>query len=430
MSNEPFFTDSNTEPKMRDLLKKLVAIAHQEDPTRAAAIGGSQRPFDENRIDLIGDVAGYNGDGGTIPAFQNPGIPSVVSEYGSTTAERPGNYEPGWGHLEKIQGQPIYEWRSGQAIWCGFDHGSIAGALLGRMGIVDYFRIPKRAWYWYRNAYAHIAPPEWPKPGTPAKLKLEADRHTAVTDGTEDIQLLVTVLDANGKAISNNPPVELNVVSGPAELPTGSSIKFEEKSDITIMDGQAAIECRAWYAGKSLIRATSPGLEPAEVTLNFVGGKAYVEGATPKITERPYVRFNKKGGPNIPQHFGRNNPTFGSSFMTGHPTGFAADGNPKTWWQPLADDKNPYWILETEKRLSLVSVNLVFPKEDIYQFKVEVSENGKEWQPAADFTTNLEKFIDKQIQMNGVIGGNIRVSFVRAENAKLAELEVVGKVSD
>jgi len=30
------------------------------------------------------------------------------------------------------------------------------------MGIVDYFRIPKRSWYWYRNAYANTPPPEWP----------------------------------------------------------------------------------------------------------------------------------------------------------------------------------------------------------------------------------------------------------------------------
>ena len=428
MSNEPFFTDSKTEPMMRDLLKKIVVIAHQEDPTRQVAIGGSQRPFDKDRIDLIGDVAGYNGDGGTIPAFQNPGIPSVVSEYGSTTAERPGNYEPGWGDLDTIKGQAIYPWRSGQAIWCGFDHGSIAGSRLGKMGIVDYFRIPKRAWYWYRNEYAHIPPPEWPKAGTPAKLKLEADCNTAKTDGTEDIRLLVTVLDVNGKAISNNPPVELKVVSGPAEFPTGSSIKFEEKSDIRILDGQAAIECRALYSGESVIRATSAGLESAEITLNFVGGKAYVQGVTPKVTERPYIRFKKQGQPNVSQQFGQNNPTFGSSFMTEHPTGFAADGNPKTWWQPLANDNSPNWILDTEKRLSLISIKLIFPTEDVYQFKVELSDNMKEWQEVADFMANKEKFQYKLIQLNGLTGSIVRVSFIHADGAKLADIEVTGNV--
>ena len=49
-------------------------------------------------MDKLGDVAGYNGDGARL--FINPGIPSVVSEYGSTIADRPGKYEPGWGDLQ------------------------------------------------------------------------------------------------------------------------------------------------------------------------------------------------------------------------------------------------------------------------------------------------------------------------------------------
>ncbi len=51
-----------------------------------------------------------------------------------------------------------YPWRVGEAVWCGFDHGSIWPSG-GRMGIVDYSRIPKRAWYWYRNALRNIPPP-------------------------------------------------------------------------------------------------------------------------------------------------------------------------------------------------------------------------------------------------------------------------------
>ncbi|HLP03929.1 MAG TPA: discoidin domain-containing protein, partial [Paludibacter sp.] len=430
MSNEPFFTANKTAPAMRNLLKELVGISHAEDPTRPAAVGGAQRPLDDNRIDKIGDVVGYNGDGGTIPAFQAPGIPSVVSEYGSTSWDRPGNYEPGWGDLAKDKGQPVHEWRSGQAIWCGFDHGSIAGSRLGKMGLVDYFRIPKRAWYWYRNEYKHVAPPEWPKPGIPAKLKIEADRLTSKTDGAEDIHLTVTVLDADGKAISNNPPVELSVVSGPAELPTGNSIKFEEKSDIRIQDGQAAIECRAWYAGESVLRATSPGLEPAEIKLDFVGGVPYVEGQAAKAAERPYVRFSKQGKPNIPQQFGQNNPTFGSSFTKEHPTSLAADGNKKTWWQPLANDANPFFILDTEKKLSLLQINLSFPSDDVYRFRVEVSDNQTDWKPVADFMANQSAFNSKQVLLSDVTGGVIRVVFENAGNAKLSEIEITGIVKE
>ncbi|MGN1245884.1 MAG: glycoside hydrolase family 2 protein, partial [Muribaculaceae bacterium] len=146
MSNEPFFTGWGTMNGVKRMLRLMVDKAHQLDPTRKAAVGGAQRPLGDDRIDLIGDVAGYNGDGANIADFQMPDVPSVVSEYGSTTAVRPGRYIPGWGDLARNEGYKGRSWRSGQAIWCGFDHGSIFGDALGRMGIVDYFRLPKRSW--------------------------------------------------------------------------------------------------------------------------------------------------------------------------------------------------------------------------------------------------------------------------------------------
>ena len=188
MCNEAFFSAPEAMKGVRRLLKRMVDLTHQLDPSRPAAIGGAQRPLGDERIDKIGDIGGYNGDGATQPDFQNPGIPNVVSEYGSVTAERPGEYNPGWGDLQMNDGWKGTPWRSGQAIWCGFDHGSIAGSQLGKMGIVDYFRIPKRSWYWYRNEYTRVAPPEWAGEGVPAQLRLEASRtDNILTDGTDDV---------------------------------------------------------------------------------------------------------------------------------------------------------------------------------------------------------------------------------------------------
>jgi beta-galactosidase len=390
MSNEPFFTAYQTMQATKTLLKESVELSHALDPTRSAAIGGSQRPLDHNRIDKLGDIAGYNGDGGAISIFQNPGIPNMVSEYGSTLTDRPGKYEPGWGDIWKDEGKPVHAWRSGQSIWCAFDHGSIAGASMAKLGIVDYFRIPKRAWYWYRNEYAHIPPPEWPQPGTPAKLKLEADRYSASTDGDEDIKLLVTVLDINGKPISNNPPVELKIISGPGEFPTGSSIKFEEGSDIRILDGQAAIEFRSWYAGTTIVEASSPGLPSTKLQLQFIGNIPYTKGITPAPPERPYVRYSKKQQA-VQQTFGRNNPAFASSAQPQHPAGFAGDGNLKTWWQPLKTDTLAQWILDTEKKLAVSKIKIVFPSEDVYQYKVELAASKDNWKLIADFMNNQNK---------------------------------------
>ena len=160
--------------------------------------------------------------------------------------------------------------------------------------MIDYYRIPKRMWYWYRNEYLHIAPPEWPKEGVPAALQLTADK-TVIgnTDGTDDIHLVVTVLDKVGRAISNCPEVKLTLESGPGEFPTGNSITFNPESDIVIRDGKAAIEFRSYYGGKSVIRATSPGLKDDKIVITTKGIPDYVLGITPKINDRPYIRYER-----------------------------------------------------------------------------------------------------------------------------------------
>jgi len=83
--------------------------------------------------------------------------------------------------------------------------------------------------------------------GTPAALQLAADKTNLVAvDGTDDAQLIVTVRDANGNAISNNVPINLSILSGPGEFPTGTNITFtppssSPQSDIAIRDGKAAL---------------------------------------------------------------------------------------------------------------------------------------------------------------------------------------------
>ena len=224
MDNEVFFSAGQVMPKVRRLLSELVAQTHALDPTRPAAIGGCQR----GDIDILGDVAGYNGDGARL--FPNPGIPNVVTEYGSTIADRPGKYEPGWGDLPSTPGAvpgQAGSWRlprrSGEALWCAFDHGSLAGRAFGAMGFVDYFRLPKCQWYWYRDAYRHIPPPEWPSEGTPTGLRLTADKTVLQrVDGTDDAHLVVTVVSADGKAISSSPPVTLTLVFRAGRIPDGA----------------------------------------------------------------------------------------------------------------------------------------------------------------------------------------------------------------
>jgi hypothetical protein len=436
MSNEPFFSEKSTLPKVQEFLKELVAYSHELDPTRPAAIGGCQR----GDIDKRGDIAGYNGDGARL--FLNPGVPSVVSEYGSTSADRPGKYEPGWNELQSVPGMDKnqigawrFPWRSGESLWCAFDHGSIAGRKFGAMGMVDYFRLPKRQWYWYRNEYEHIPPPEWPTNGTPAGLKLTADKTTLQSvDGTDDAQIILTVMDKQDKAINNCPPVTLTIESGPGEFPTGPSITFDPQSDIAIRDGQAAIEFRSYYAGKTVIRAASPGLKDATIKITSLGKPKFVAGKTPSVKPRPYMHFIGTATPNSLTSLGLDNPTRASSEAPGHSGRLTNDGNVATFWQADDSDANAWWRVDLERIVTVSKTKLTFPSEGNWRYRIEISDDGSTgWKLVADQTQNTSTDkVRTDATQNGARGRFLRVTFTglpAGKTAALAEVEALGSLA-
>ena len=393
MCNEVFF--NKTPDKVKGLLKELVDETHQLDPTRPAAIGGCQR----GDIDKIGDVAGYNGDGARIKGFQNPGIPNMVTEYGSHVSDRGDPktdvYDGMFLVKELSATTPEYPWRSGQSLWCEFDYGTILGHF-GCMGCVDYFRIPKRSWYWYRNQYLHIPPPEWPQPGTPAKLSLTADKTIIQgVNATDDCQLMVTVQDATGKAISTSPPVTFTIESGPGEFPTGRTITFsppsdDPQSDIAIRDGIAAIEFRSYQGGRSVIRARSPGLQDGVITITTVGNPQFVAGKTPLAPDRPYVRYVNQALAKSArvQNVAINHPVSCSSETPGHEAGLANDGNPATGWAAADGNPGAWWQVDLESAASIQSVEITFGAAGSYQYKIEASPDGSAWSLLADETAS------------------------------------------
>jgi len=432
MCNEVFFSEKTVLPQVRSLLKELVAETHELDPTRPAGIGGSQRAG----LDKLGDVAGYNGDGARL--YINPGFPSLVTEYSAIRAIRPGKYGPAWGNLVQGPGdktQPFfwrYPWRSGEVLWCAFDHGSIAGDE-GRTGIIDYFRLPKRAWYWYRNEYRQIPPPAWPAGGVPAAVKLSADKTTlAAADGTDDAQIIATVVDANGVALSNCPPVTLTIESGPGEFPTGRSITFDPASDIAIHDGEAAMEFRTYQAGPSVIRATSPGLQDGTITITSQGGPAFVPGVTAVVAPRPYVRFTgpaTRAGASGNAIFGLNNPTLASSEAPGHAASAGDDGSSATRWQARDSDGNAWWQVDLERAVTMSQAKITFPMAANYRYKIETSTDDLHWTLVADQTqTTSTSDVRNEVFPGGISGHLLRVTFA-GQPAAIAELEIQGHLT-
>lgn len=435
MGNEAFFTAQETMQDVRRLLKEMVDLSHRLDPSRPAAVSGVQR----GNLDRLGDIAGYNGDGAIL--YPDPGIPSFVAEYGSTIADRPGAYAPGWGDLEQTPGaqpgQPDtwrQPWRSGEAIWAGFDHGSIAGRQFGSMGLVDYARLPKRAWYWYRNAYRGIAPPDWPQSGIAAALRLSASAPVIErADGTDDVQVVVTVVDADGTPLNNSPPVRLTIESGPGELPTGRQIDFAPGADISIRDGQAAIAMRSWQSGMSRLRATSPGLRDATLDIATRNGPVFVPGVTALAAERPY----RPGAPdplpfNQEQLFGRDNPTGASSAAPGHQSRLANDGDATSYWIPAQDDPEPWLLIDLERIVTVHRLIIGLRAPGRYAVRAEIAGTDGAWAiltelPMADYASaNIE------LPTEAATGRKVRLSLRPAQpaDAGVTELQVAGKLNN
>ena len=430
MTNEVFFSDADLLPKVRAFLPRLVAESHRLDPTRPAGAGGVQR----GELDKLTDVAGYNGDGATL--FIDPGVPSAVTEYGSLESDRPGPYVAAWGDLA---GQPEFAWRSGQALWCAFDHGSIFPSL-GRMGMIDYFRLPKQQWYWYRHAYRGIAPPEPARPGQPVALRLEADAPTLTgADGTGDVQLHVSVLGADGNRLANSPPVELAIVDGPGEFPTGRTIRFAPDSDIVIRDGEAAMELRSYQSGSIHLRATSPGLRPADLVIRAQGGPPFVAGVTPTASSRPYVPPPAPDAvedrPEPPIDISLNRPTAASSQSPGHSSRFANDGDAQTFWQPsdqpdAADRQREWWQVDFESHCQIKTLRLSFAEARDYRYRVQVSDDHGGWTTVLDRTAGAEPGATR----SETLPPNLRARILRVEflpspgqaPLRLEEVQVLG----
>ncbi len=282
----------------------------------------------------------------------------------------------------------------------------------------------------------HIPPPAWPGNGIPAALKLTTDKATLKSvDGTDDAQLIVTVLDKDGIAISNCPPVTLTIESGPGEFPTGPSLTFAPDSDIAIRDGQAAMEFRSYYSGKTVIRAMSPGLKDATVEITSLGEPKFIPGKTPPVKPRPYLRFSAGQGNASTLTLGMNNPTTASSEAPGHGGNLANDGSAATFWQAKDGDKNPWLTIDLERIVTASKTKLTFPAEGNWRYKIEISDDGEtDWKLIADQTQTASTAKERTdtVQGNPPRGRFLRVTFAGVPTAKppaISEIEASGALS-
>lgn len=418
MGNEIFFTHKAVMDKAKACTTSLVEYCRELDPTRPAVVGGVQR----EDFDKIGDLAGYNGDGAYV---KNPSLPNLVAEYGSVVSNRPGSFDP---YLGCLKGQERFPWRSGQVLWCGFHHGSIAGSM-GRMGFIDYARLPLRSWYWYRENLAGIKAPAWPEKGTPAGISLTTDRKILKADGTEDAQIIVALVDAKGKRVDAAVPVTLAIESGPGIFPTGKSITFKPGSaEAAIIEGWAAIDFRSYYAGKTRIKASSPGLRESFLELVCTGAPAFdknsrewIPAAGPK---------SEPGSLTSPVECAKDRPATASSTNQNSQPLMGNDGDPGTSWTTTLDDAGKaWWRLDLENFYGIRKITLSGVVSSCFTVEITADE-GKTWTIAGEG--------DKAARIDGrhvficdpakVYGRFLRIRYEgdKGEEITLGEISVLG----
>jgi len=310
------------------------------------------------------------------------------------------------------------------------------------MGMIDYFRLPKRQYYWYVEALKkgnrNPQEPEWPSKGIPARLGLKASNNIiSSTDGIDDAQLVVTVLDEYNRHISNNVPIELRILSGPGEFPTGRMIRFvppsqEEASDIAVRDGQAAIAFRSYHAGKTVIQAITDGLEPAVIEIITLGTPMWEEGVTVPVAGRPYHRYEGEVCERVSDTnkmlLATYRPTWVSSSLEGTNKAYVNDGDVTTFWKPVVTDREKWWKLALEASYCISKIQVELPEADVvYQYKIEVSVDDLIWKEVISDRVSSKDIKVRTFQ--GDFGCDIafvRISFI-SEEAGLTEVRIGGK---
>ena len=223
----------------------------------------------------------------------------------------------------------------------------------------------------------------------------------------------------------------LTIESGPGELPTGRAIRFAPDSDIPIRDGQAAITMRSWQKGRSVLRASSPGLADAVLSIDTLSGPAFVPGVTPLARNRPYKEAKRTEAEFmfVPESvFGRDNPTSSSSTAKGHESRLVNDGDSSTWWQAAKGDAAPWVLISTEKVIQFRKLEITFPRAGNYRFVAQMEGEGGQWVDLVDRSASDETAQKRVVETKRLIGTRMRVKVLPPPGAPagIAEISIIG----
>ncbi len=128
----------------------------------------------------------------------------------------------------------------------------------------------------------------------------------------------------------------------------------------------------------------------------------------------------------VPENLAKGKPATASSSQEGHDPSDGNDGDAKTRWCADGGGLGEWWQVDLGKAEEVTGCRIAWEKDEIYQFKVEGSADGKKWMMLADQTKD-EAVNDLKFNANGI--RHVRITIVGlAEGAwaSFFECQVLG----
>ena len=222
--NEP--SGSGSPQEFSAGITKVNNTAHAQDSTRMTVMANTSSQGITTIPDIVGvnywiDVAKANENKIRINTEYHPGW------YANYTCARCAAREPDfstqrWGFWTEVRdamdvGIPTNHTYIGGNMWSFNDYSSVfLGATETPMGVVDYLRVPKQAFYYFRKNWTGKAEDNPSASVTGTKISLEADVTQLVADSTDVTRIIASVRDASN-ALANAAVDVVFQITGPAD---------------------------------------------------------------------------------------------------------------------------------------------------------------------------------------------------------------------
>jgi beta-galactosidase len=149
---------------------------------------------------------------------------------------------------------------AGGHLWVLVDYNSDCNVGTHPMGILDQYRIPKKAYYTFQTNWTSTAADYPVRGATPASLKIEADVTSLVADSTDLSRIIVSARNSSGQCAWSYAPVTLQV--------TGPATVFDTVAPRKLKAGKIGYILKSTNTpGTITVIASSPGLTPDTLTL-------------------------------------------------------------------------------------------------------------------------------------------------------------------